>query len=88
MLTLKVLCHLDLHPLISNTSLSEACKPEKLYFLNLCYLLVLHETAAGALWNLAFYSCNSLCIVENGGVPVLGTCAHFHIKKWPGSWLH
>jgi hypothetical protein len=45
-----------------------------LHFLTLCYLLVLqevHETAAGALWNLAFYSCNSLRIVENGGVPVL-----------------
>lgn len=30
-----------------------------------------HETAAGALWNLAFYSGNALHIVEEGGVPVL-----------------
>ena len=30
-----------------------------------------HETAAGALWNLAFYSGNALRIVEEGGVPVL-----------------
>jgi HEAT repeat protein len=30
-----------------------------------------HETAAGALWNLAFYSGNALCIVEEGGVPIL-----------------
>lgn len=30
-----------------------------------------HETAAGALWNLAFYSGNALRIVEEGGVPIL-----------------
>lgn len=30
-----------------------------------------HETAAGALWNLAFNSGNALRIVEEGGVPAL-----------------
>lgn len=30
-----------------------------------------HETAAGALWNLAFNPCNALRIVEDGGVPAL-----------------
>ncbi|XP_030966019.1 protein ARABIDILLO 1 [Quercus lobata] len=30
-----------------------------------------HETAAGALWNLAFNPGNALCIVEEGGVPAL-----------------
>ncbi|KAL3537064.1 hypothetical protein ACH5RR_000430 [Cinchona calisaya] len=30
-----------------------------------------HETAAGALWNLAFNPGNALCIVEEGGVPTL-----------------
>lgn len=30
-----------------------------------------HETAAGALWNLAFNPGNALRIVEEGGVPVL-----------------
>ncbi|VAI25755.1 unnamed protein product [Triticum turgidum subsp. durum] len=40
-----------------------------------------HETAAGALWNLAFYSCNSLRIVEEGGVPVLvHLCSSSHSK--------
>lgn len=31
----------------------------------------MHETAAGALWNLAFNPGNALRIVEEGGVPVL-----------------
>lgn len=30
-----------------------------------------HETAAGALWNLAFNPGNALRIVEEGGVPAL-----------------
>ena len=30
-----------------------------------------HETAAGALWNLAFNPGNALRIVEDGGVPAL-----------------
>ncbi|ESR34794.1 hypothetical protein CICLE_v100043681mg, partial [Citrus x clementina] len=30
-----------------------------------------HETAAGALWNLAFNPGNALCIVEGGGVQAL-----------------
>jgi hypothetical protein len=45
-----------------------------------CYIVIyteslflqdVHETAAGALWNLAFYSSNALRIVEEGGVPIL-----------------
>jgi hypothetical protein len=42
--------------------------------LNDLYLLDfqdVHETAAGALWNLAFYPTNALRIVEGGGVPAL-----------------
>lgn len=31
----------------------------------------MHETAAGALWNLAFNPGNALRIVEEGGVPAL-----------------
>ena len=31
-----------------------------------------HETAAGALWNLAFNPGSALRIVEDGGVPTLG----------------
>lgn len=30
-----------------------------------------HETAAGALWNLAFNPGNALCILEDGGVQAL-----------------
>jgi Armadillo/beta-catenin-like repeat len=37
----------------------------------LFFLKDVHETAAGALWNLAFYSGNALHIVEEGGVPIL-----------------
>lgn len=45
------------------------------------FLQDVHETAAGALWNLAFYSSNSLRIVEEGGVPVLvHLCSSSHSK--------
>lgn len=35
------------------------------------FLQDVHETAAGALWNLAFNTSNALRIVEEGGVPAL-----------------
>lgn len=39
---------------------------------NVCILSQdVHETAAGALWNLAFNPGNALRIVEEGGVPAL-----------------
>ncbi|MBA0583180.1 hypothetical protein Gorai_014049, partial [Gossypium raimondii] len=39
---------------------------------NLCFCFQdVHETAAGALWNLAFNHSNALRIVEEGGVPAL-----------------
>lgn len=41
----------------------------KLFFSS--HLQDVHETAAGALWNLAFNPGNALRIVEEGGVPAL-----------------
>ncbi|KAL5973180.1 hypothetical protein ACLOJK_037207 [Asimina triloba] len=38
---------------------------------DVAYFMDVHETAAGALWNLAFNPGNALRIVEEGGVPAL-----------------
>lgn len=42
-----------------------------LYFKCVLAFQDVHETAAGALWNLAFNPGNALRIVEEGGVPAL-----------------
>ena len=44
------------------------CHPDEVVFER---LQDVHETAAGALWNLAFNPGNALRIVEEGGVPAL-----------------
>lgn len=44
------------------------CHPDKVVVV---LLQDVHETAAGALWNLAFNPGNALRIVEEGGVPAL-----------------
>ena len=40
-----------------------------------------HETAAGALWNLAFNPGNALRIVEEGGVPALVHLCYASVSK-------
>lgn len=40
-----------------------------------------HETAAGALWNLAFNPGNALRIVEEGGVPALVDLCSSSVSK-------
>ena len=40
-----------------------------------------HETAAGALWNLAFNPDNALRIVEEGGVPALVHLCYASVSK-------